>query len=103
MDTFGGALMLDKAMNSKGFGAFWHLKGVHFWILSWTPGFLVICRDLIQNPRLKYGNPIIFQLIPGNQTDPSIFWKMGKLIIKMYVLSSIQMLIKFQAGEFRNE
>ena len=36
MGPFGGAQVLEKAMNSKGFAAFWHLGSIpfrgHFWI-----------------------------------------------------------------------
>ena len=39
MGPFGGAQALEKAMNSKGFGAFRPLRGVHFGVHAWTPGF----------------------------------------------------------------
>ena len=39
MDPFGGAQVLRKAMNSKGFGAFWPPRGIQFWDQFWTSGF----------------------------------------------------------------
>ena len=36
---FGGAQVLEKAMNSKGFEAFWPLRGVHFGSILGLPDF----------------------------------------------------------------
>ncbi len=39
MEPFGGARMFGKAMNSKGFEAFGHLREDHFGVHFWTVGF----------------------------------------------------------------
>ena len=46
MVPFWGDHVLEKAMNSKGFGAFWPSRGVQFWGHFWIPGLWEFSRKL---------------------------------------------------------